>query len=359
MIVRKIVLRDFRNIELADLSFDGRAQFFLGPNGQGKTNLLEAIGFVTALRSFRTSDPRLLIRQGTAEASAAYEFERESEGGVRVTVQLRPGGKEVTVAGERVRRMGDFIGRYPMVVFSSDDAQIVRGGAGARRRLIDVTLAASDPVYYEALRDYHKALASRNRLLKNDSAAAAAAFEGPMAESGAVLAVRRRHVAESFAGLAGELYRDLTGGAEEAIFSYCPDVAVERPEELRATWEEGRRRDLIAGLTRRGPHRDDFEIGFSGKPAREFGSEGQQRGLALALRMAQLRYLQDALQVRPVLLADDIVNELDPERRRRFWESLDAEIQVLAAGTALPEASSRGSWQVFGVSDGRFFEQSY
>lgn len=356
MILRRIILQDFRNVVFADLSFDGEAQFFVGANGQGKTNLLEAIGFVTALRSFRTNEQRLLIREGCNEAALAYDFFLENEGDCRVTIRLRHGRKEVTVDQRKMERMAEFIGRFPVVVFSSDDIHIVRGSAGMRRRLIDVTVAAADSAYYEALRDYHKALAARNRFLKSDSPEAAASFEVPMARSAAILIEKRREAVTQFATLAASLYGALTGGAEDASFSYEPDLDSASSAEFRQSWADGRSRDLAAGLTRKGPHRDDYRITFSGKAAREFGSEGQQRGLALALRMAQLRYLHETLGVRPVLLADDIVNELDPERRRRFWESLDRDTQVLAAGTVLPETSPRDKWQIFSVNSGRFEE---
>ena len=140
MRLRKLTLRHFRNVGFAALEFEGRQQFLLGANGQGKTNLLEAAGFLTALRSFRTTDNRLLIGHGQQVAAIAGELEHERLGETRVTIKLRREGKELWCDQTRITRLADFIGRFPVVVFSSQDMLLVRGAPALRRRWLDLTL---------------------------------------------------------------------------------------------------------------------------------------------------------------------------------------------------------------------------
>ena len=173
MLIRKLTLRHFRNVPLASLSFSGRRQFFVGPNGQGKSNLLEAAGCLTALRSFRTPDSKLLIMHDQAEAGVACEVESEGRGVERVTIKIRRDGKELWYDEKRVNRLAEHVGRYPTVVFSSQDLQLIRGAPALRRRWLDLTLAAMDPEYLVALQDYLRALAERNSLLKTRGSQAA------------------------------------------------------------------------------------------------------------------------------------------------------------------------------------------
>lgn len=354
MRLRRITLQHFRNITAADLVLTGRQQFFVGANGQGKTNLLEAIGLLTALRSFRTADSRLLIAQGQAEAAVAFELEHERRGDSRVVLKVRAGGKEVWCDGERVTRMGDFLGRFPTVVFSSQDQQLVRGAPGLRRRWLDLTLAAVDPVYLRELQDYHRALAGRNALLKRQASAAEfVAFERPLATAAAAIVAARRENVPVLAMQATEAYAAIAGAAESVGCEYEQSLDAVSAEAWVEAFARQRTRDLAFRTTLAGPHRDDVVFNLSGRLAREFGSEGQQRSLAVALRLAQVDFFRTRAGVQPILLADDVLGELDPDRRRRFWEAVGGERQVIATGTTLPEAEL-GAWQTFVVDAGRF-----
>lgn len=355
----RITLQDFRNVAATDLRLEGRQQFFLGPNAQGKTNLLEAVGFLTALRSFRTAENRVLIGQGRPEAVIACELDHERLGETRVAIKLRSGSKEVWCDGAQVTRFGDFLGRFPTVVFSSQDQQLLRGAPGLRRRWLDLTLASVDAGYMRALQAYHRALVSRNSLLKRGQLPAEElnAFEQPLAEAAAVLVRARR---ENLAGLAAGVaaaYATLSGSAEPAGIDYAPHTEEGDGEAWRRVFHSGRARDAQFRTTLQGPHRDDVVFTVAGRAARDYGSEGQQRSLVLALRLAQLAFFRERCGVEPILLADDVLGELDPERRRRFWASLGNTRQVIATGTSLPEAEL-GDWQVFTVRSGGFAEKA-
>ncbi len=354
MRLRRITLQHFRNIAFAELAFDGPRQFFTGANGQGKTNLLEAAGLVTALRSFRAGDSRLLIAHGQAEAAIACELEHERLGVTRVVIRLRADGKEVACDGERVTRLGDYLGRFPTVVFSSQDLQLVRGAPAPRRRWLDLTLAAMDADYLVALQAYHRALAERNSLLKlgrpDDELAA---FEPPLASAAAALAAKRAAGATELAAHLATAYAQLADGAETPALRHRPDLEAGDAVAWAAVFAKNRDRDRQWRATAAGPHRDDLELTLDGRAARDFGSEGQQRGLMLALRLAQAAFFRARSGVEPILLADDMLGELDPERRRRFWSALGGERQVIATGTRPPDAEP-GAWEMFQVAAGTF-----
>lgn len=352
MLLTKLTIQNFRNISLAELSFTGRRHFLLGGNGQGKTNLLEATGYVTALRSFRTAEHRLLIRRGESEAAIAYLFEHDELGETPVQVRIQSGSRRVRIDQERVPRLADIIGKFPAVVFSSDDIQLVRGSPSGRRRWMDLVLAAGDKNYFQALQRYHRALQSRNSLLKQRASIpeieAFEAIMAPLAEL--LLQLRRTHLGALIPHLERH-YEQITGGNEVGLLQYRPDLSLETTEEILRYWSDGRLKDLQYGVTQRGPHRDELVFQVNGRSARDYGSEGQQRGLVLALRLAQIDYFREALRMLPILLADDIVNELDPRRRECFWQAIGDEMQLIATGTSLPGGDG---WQVFDVDDGAF-----
>lgn len=359
MRLRRLTLQNLRNIPLAEFTFSGRQQFFLGHNGQGKTNLLEAVGFVSALRSFRTADTALLIAQGRREGALAAEFEHERLGVTRVVITLRPGGKEVSCDGERVTRLADFLGRFPTVVFSSQDQQLIRGAPALRRRWLDLTLAGTDAGYLYSLTNYHRALEGRNQLLKRQAPAAElAAFEAPLAEAAAALTAARREGVGALSPHVATAYAALSAAAEPASLAYAADTepAGGDAEAWRGHFEKSRARDLQFRASLSGPHRDDLELKIGGRAARDFGSEGQQRSLVLALRLAQVGHGRERTGIEPVLLADDVLGELDPTRRRRFWTALGEERQVLATGTEPPDAEL-GDWELYRVAAGVFTKE--
>lgn len=354
MQIRRIALQHFRNLVATRLELTGRLQFFVGLNGQGKTNLLEAAGFVTALRSFRSADTKHLIGHGQAEAAIVCELDHEREGASELTVKLRPGAKEAWLEATKVTRLADLIGRFPTVVFSSQDQQLVRGAPGGRRRWLDLTLSATDARYFAALQRYHRALAERNALLKRDGGdAQLTAFEHVLAEHGAVLIATRERALGALATRLTAAYARIADNAEPTGFAYAPDLAGAdaTADGLRVRLAAGRARDRILRATGAGPHRDDFDFTLHGRAAKDFASEGQQRALVLSLRLAQAHWFAEARGVEPVLLADDVLGELDPARRERFWAAVPPTAQVLATGTTAPDATL-GNWQVFRVAAG-------
>jgi DNA replication and repair protein RecF len=350
---QRATLQGFRNLPLADLRLEGRRSFLLGANAQGKTNVLEALGYVTALRSFRGAEGRALIGFGQPQAGLGFTLEHEQFGASRVTITLTPQERIVEWERGRVTRLADFIGRFPTVVFSSQDNQFLRGAPALRRRWLDLTLAAMDPAYLATLQRYTRAAAERNMLLKQGGrdAAAMEAFERELAANAVVLVAKRAAGLAELSGCFSAAHARLVPEGETAGLVYAPDTVADTAAEFAARLARNRPRDALLKSTERGPHRDDLELVLNGRPAKQFASEGQQRCLVIALRLAQAAYFRARSGVTPVLLCDDVLGELDPARRERFWASLEGEPQVVATGTSLPVDAA--GWQVLRVEAGR------
>ena len=349
-------IQGFRNIDFAELDVSFDRVFFCGANAQGKSNLVEALGLVTALRSFRAHEQRVLIAQGKAEARLFFYIAHERQKDVEVQIVLRSESKEVLLDGEKVGRFSDFVGQFPSVVFSSQDIQLLRGAPSLRRRFLDLMLASMDPEYLAALQHYHRALQARNQLLKSGASpeGSLSSFEKMLAGPAALLIQRRIEGIGCFAEKVQTAYASISGGAEDVGVSYLADCALTEKEALLGFYEDQRRRDTLMKSTQRGPHRDDLALRIQGRPAREYASEGQQRGLVLALRLAQVAYFYEKSGVRPVVLADDILGELDLRRRAGFYAALDPSLQVFATGTQPPDPIREVPWTQFSVDAGVF-----
>ncbi|MFQ3225339.1 MAG: DNA replication and repair protein RecF [Lentimonas sp.] len=351
-------VQDFRNVEFAELDLSANRTFLLGANGQGKSNLLEALGLVTALRSFRTQSMSALPRQGCDDTFAAvYEIEHDVEGLTELELHAGKSGRNVKIDGERVSRLGDFIGRFPVVPLSSGDLMLLRGSPAERRRFVDLTLSAIDPDYYHALRNYHRGVAERNRLLKKGgSAAELSAFEAEIAPHAVAVSSKRSAGMQRLREVLVAVYADIAEADEGPELEFKVNAACADVESVRRMLHDGRKRDEIMGSTQKGPHRDDFNLSLSIGGAKEYASDGQQRGLCVALRIAQARIFQESLGLAPVLLADDVLGELDPHRKAGFWRACPPELQIIATGTELPDASSE--WAIWQVGNGQFTRQA-
>lgn len=352
--IRSVHILDFRNLASVRLMLERADSFFLGRNGQGKTALLEACGLMTALRSFRTNDLKTVIRHGgPGESGLRFELEHDQRGATTVELRLGRQKRYLQIDGERVTRLRDMVGLFPTVAISSQDIQLLRGGPGDRRRFLDLLVAGADPDYFEALRNYHQALRERNALLKRRTdAGELKAFEAGLCQSAALVVARRSTIVEALDADLREVYGGFAPAGECPALIYRPHIDSGEPAVFQAALDAHRERDQLLQTTTRGPHRDDLSIDLNGQPARDFGSEGQQRGLVVALKLAAVRWVRRQLGIAPVILADDVLNELDGERQKAFWAGLDDDLQILATGTEKPRGAPRGSWHYWRVEGG-------
>jgi len=350
MRLTRIRAADFRNLAFADVATDAPRVFLLGDNGQGKTNLLEAAGLVSAFRSFRTTEIGPLIRAGATEARLRIDVALGAEERAAVELRLAKGSRKAQVNGVPVASVAQHLGQFPTIVFCSDDLRLVRGSPGNRRRWLDAAIGGTDGAYLTAVRDYGRALEGRNALLKAErrSEEELLAFEQAMHGPGQLLARARAAVLPELAATLREACARAGFSDQGADLRYRPDCPA---DDLGETWRRLRVADLAAGTTLRGPHRDDFEILFHQQDAADYASEGQQRLLVLALSLARLQRDSQRAPTPPVILADDVLGELDETRRRAFWEQVGEAHQVIATGTVPPPS---GAWLTYRVASGAY-----
>ena len=323
-------LRNFRCFETLLCPFSAGSTVFIGDNAQGKTSILEAICVLLRLQSPRTTRPAELIRFSHAEFGVAGSWGEQELKHTQVN-----GVRELSVDGSPVRRSSDYLAASGLVVWMGNgDLELVTSSSEPRRRYLDFLGIQLFPEYYEALRKYDKALKSRNFLLKRDATpqwAQIDAFTAILVEHGTTLALLRARLISEIQPHAAAAHQRISGRPESLNLTYHNASGPDLAASLRARREqETQRRVTLAG-----PHRDDFVLTINDLPAADYASEGQQRTIALALKLSQATLLEDRHQRAPLLLLDDIFGELDPLRRNALLAALPAASQRLITTTHL------------------------
>lgn len=312
-------LRDFRNYARLDVDFAPGFHLLLGDNAQGKTNVLEAIYLLATLRSFRGVGGAQMVRHaqkgyfvgGTVAGQGAHD--------IKMYWSLRE--RKLALDGQAVRKLTDYLGTLRAVVFCTEDLHLVKGTARIRRRFLDLLLSQTHPGYLPTLQRYTRALRSRNALLKQHALdeAALESFSHELVLLGNRLMQWRRELMPRLSPLARLAHRRIAHDAEELRLDYLPSVKRDFAVELA----QSRHRERAYHATLIGPHRDDFDLRLDDRAAAQFASEGQNRTLAIALKMAQADYLTGIHGAPPILLIDDVMGELDARRRSGFLPLLD------------------------------------
>lgn len=376
MVCRELRLRDFRNFPELEVTLPPEGVAIIGDNGEGKTNLVEAIYYLEIFRSFRGVPDEQLVRRGADVFHLRGRFTDPATGRTReigVGFERRSRRKRITVDGVQPERIGDALGGVGAVVFSPSDLGIVTGAPGERRRFLDIVLSLNSPGYLAALQRYRQVLRQRNTLLRDgaDEALLAPWDEG-LVESGSRLVVARRDWVEGYNAGFERRYTAISGGTPGRMV-YEPALPLERIAEsvtvdevaelFRTELQRLARRERERGVTLTGPHRDELSFvmvrGDAEIDLRELGSGGQQRTAAIVLRMVEAETVRGARGGEPIILLDDIFAELDPGRSRRILELLEAEERGQVILTA-PKASDlevrRGVVPHWRLRDGRLYE---
>jgi DNA replication and repair protein RecF len=323
--LESVVVENFRNIEKASIKFPADGIVVVGDNGHGKTNLLEAIGYLELLRSIRGARDRDLIRFGAEAFHVSAQVAGAAANRVDVGV-ARSGEKRTSLDGAPTDKLGDALGAVPSVCVSPSDVALVASGPAERRRAMDIVLALTDRAYLNALRTYRAALMRRNAVLRSRrrDRAALRAWEPALASAGATIVSARRGWVDGFGGRFSALVATI-GEPQAMSMAYSSPLSEdgELESQLTAALEASREQDEQRGATQCGPHRDDLAILMGGKPLRVTGSAGQQRTAAIALRLVEAETFRARTRVQPLLLLDDPFAELDRGRAGRVLALLE------------------------------------
>ena len=331
MQLHSAAVRDFRNIHSADLEFSPQFTCFLGPNGQGKTNTIEALYLVAALRPLRNVTRKALIRAGASEAEIKVRVSHERTGLLHdLGIALR-GSARVLTKDEKRCDATQFLGHAVAVAFTPDDLQLAKGGPDARRRFLDRALLNVRPSYLSSALRYQKAVKDRNRLLVEEAADATVdAFDAILAKEGATITCARFDYTSTLTTRVQTRFSEIARPAPALTLTYASSLlglvsqvekgAVE--DVFRAELARRRDRDRRRKTTSIGPHLDDLVFSLDAQPLRDRASQGQHRALILALKLAQITHLTEQLGEPPVLFLDDMSSELDEERSRQLFEAV-------------------------------------
>lgn len=346
MHLHRLWLRDFRCYIEADLTFDPGLTAVVGANGQGKSSLLEAVGYLASLKSFRGVPTEALVREGATSAVVRAEGSRDDRSLLIEAEITTTGRNRVQINRQRLQRARDLMGALRVSVFSPDDLELIKGGPALRRGFCDDTLTALSVTNHQLRSDFDKVLRQRNTLLKqakgrltDDIATTLDVWDHQFASLSDELANRRMDLLTRLNPLVTSAYDAVAGDSADVVLSYDPPWAV---TGLGPVLAAGRSDDVRRGVTLVGPHRDDLDLSVAGLPARTHASQGEQRSAALALRLAAHQLVNTATDSSPVLLLDDVFSELDPQRSDALVRALPPGQTLLTTAGPLPPGIEPG-----------------
>lgn len=362
MILTGLELSNFRNYKHLEIEFSEGRNIITGRNAQGKSNLLEAVYFLSHLRSGRAPRLRELVMEGETRAAARGTV-LDGEDRLRINAVFGPQGRTVEVNARRVKGASKARGVLKCVLFEPDDLYLVKGEPARRRGYFDETMEELGPVPAGAVQQYRHVLRQRNALLRRwedqrDLEGAIAPWNEALVSIGAEVTLERVRMVEGIEDQLSSTYARISGEDKELRVGYrgtfqvfresIEDTAESMREALdRSGAEERRSRTTVVG-----PHREDVEIVLGGRGARFAASQGEQRTIAFCMRFAQRDYLREKTGKSPVLLLDDVLSELDEHRRRSVVELVGVESQAIITATELPESMKRAGEAEFLVEEG-------
>jgi len=356
MHLTRVTCEHFRCLDAVDFAPAPGVNVIRGLNAQGKTSLLEAILYGATSKSHRTNTESELLQHGAESFHIALEA-RRADRDVAIQAHWWRGAKRFKVNGIAQNRLSDILGRIHVVFFSPEDVELVKGGAGGRRRFLDMEISQVEPAYLAALQQYRQVLRQRNELLKRSKVDEALldVWDTQMAAQGAVVIRAREAYVAELAAYTAEAYAAVAR-AESLALAYEPDVA--DPDSLYDALVRTRQNDLRRGQTQRGPHRDDLAFRIGDRPARAYGSQGQQKSASLALKLAEVELVHARTGEYPVLMLDEVLAELDNRRATQLFAVLGKSVQSLVTTTELERREGVfAADAVFRLEGGRLAEE--
>ena len=338
MVIKSLKLKNYRNYELLNLTFDPKTNILYGDNAQGKTNILEALYLSGTTKSHRGTKDRDLIQFGREESHLETVVEKN---GVLFQIDMhlkKNSPKGIAINKIPIRRAGELFGIVHFVFFSPEDLNIIKEGPAGRRRFIDLELSQLDKVYLSNLSNYNRIINQRNSLLKEivyqkDLIDTLDIWDMQLAEYGTKIIERRKKFIDEVNRIIGGIHEKLTGGRENIELSYESSAGELSMEEML---RKNRERDIRFKSTSAGPHRDDLCFRVGDLDIRKFGSQGQQRTAALSLKLSEIELVKMLIHDTPILLLDDVLSELDAGRQNYLLDSI-RNVQTMITCTGLDD----------------------
>ncbi|XID91741.1 DNA replication/repair protein RecF [Paenibacillaceae bacterium WGS1546] len=369
MQLNSLELQGYRNYDALKLSTEGGVNIFIGPNAQGKTNLLEAIHVLSLTKSHRTSKDKELIGWNQSAAVLRAQMTRRI-GDVGLELRLSAQGKKAKVNGLEQRKLSGFVGTLNVVLFAPEDLDIVKGAPGVRRRFMDMEIGQVHPGYLHDMQQYQKILQQRNNYLKSTDIRRASpemldVWNEQLAMSGVKMMQKRKNFIIHLQRWAEKIHAGITGGSERLTVEYKPSFGtasgMDNQDQTSLFGQfmikltQGKEQEFRRGMTLTGPHRDDLSFSINGKDVQSFGSQGQQRTAALSLKLAELELMHEEIGEYPLLLLDDVLSELDQNRQTQLIETFQSRVQTFITTTGL-ESVNMGRLKdasIYHVRDGQ------
>lgn len=356
MIIKKLELCNFRNYKRETFIFDSETNVLYGDNAQGKTNVLESIFVAGTTKSHKGSKDREMIRMSNDEAHIRMFVDKD---GISHKIDIhmkKNASKGIAIDGIPTRKSSDLIGLINIVFFSPEDLSIIKNGPSERRRFINLELCQLNKLYLFNLTKYNKILQQRNNLLKQigfnpELMDTIDVWDQQLEKIGRVIISDRRQFIEKLNRITKEIHLKLTGEKEILEIVYDPNTTEDLfAEQLFLS----REKDIALKTTNTGPHRDDILVRINESDVRKYGSQGQQRTAALSLKLAEIEIVKKVAKVKPILLLDDVLSELDRKRQNTLLESIK-EIQTIITCTGLEEFIKSGINinKTFQIEDGK------
>ncbi len=342
MLIKKLELTNFRNYAHCVFLPEKGINLIVGENAQGKTNLLEAVFFCCFGRSHRTSREKEMITYDAPSALVRLSCERTETAHDLFLRLSHVEGRRIKCDGQPLPRIGELMGLINCVLFAPEHLSIVKDGPAERRRFLDMELSQTHPAYFFLLQQYMRALRQRNILLKSirehpEMKATLPVWNEQLASLGSKLMRYREAFCARLSRLASQNHREISGGREDLLVSYRPDCPAFDQDELLKILESTQAEDLRRMTTTRGAHRDEMALTLDGREIRAFGSQGQQRTAALAIKLSELDLIREETGEWPILMLDDVMSELD-ERRQTYLLERILPVQTLVTATSFAQS---------------------
>jgi DNA replication and repair protein RecF len=343
----KLSLNHYRNYEQFELTTGSNVNIFVGPNAQGKTNLLESIYVLALTKSHRTNQDKELI-SWDAEQTYLHAEINKKYGTCQLDLSIAHKGKKAKINGLEQRKLSNFIGALNVVMFAPEDLEIVKGTPGVRRRFLDMELGQVQPSYLHDLSQYQKILLQRNNFLKQSSASGSiidtmlSVWNEQLVQYGVKIMKKRQSFVKKLQYWAETIHKGITNDSESLQIRYAPSFEIEEIEDESVLFthfmiklSQVRDQELRRGITLVGPHRDDLLFYINEKEVQTYGSQGQQRTTALSLKLAEIELIHEEVGEYPLLLLDDVLSELDEHRQTQLIRTFQQKVQTFITTTGL------------------------